>query len=106
MCVCPIRGNVHVCCVTPHELLWKELADVRCVCGLTDSIASMYSVSGFLQYPSPEWDTVTASAKELINALLTMDQNKRLTAESALKHPWIQVCDCSLTEFKLPCISG
>lgn len=45
---------------------------------------------GKFSYPSPEWDTVTASAKELINALLTMDQNKRLTAENALKHPWIQ----------------
>lgn len=54
-------------------------------------IASIYCMSVFSQYPSPEWDTVTASAKELINAMLTMDQNKRLTAESALKHPWIQV---------------
>ena len=44
-----------------------------------------------MQYPSPEWDSVTTSAKELINAMLTQGQDKRLTAEDALKHPWIQV---------------
>lgn len=43
------------------------------------------------QYPSPEWDSVTAAAKELIDRMLTLDQNKRITAEEALKHPWINV---------------
>lgn len=46
-----------------------------------------------LQYPSPEWDTVTTSAKELINAMLTQSQDKRITAQDALKHPWIMVSD-------------
>jgi calcium/calmodulin-dependent protein kinase (CaM kinase) II len=45
---------------------------------------------GKFSYPSPEWDSVTASAKELINAMLTQGQDKRLTAEDALKHPWIK----------------
>ena len=49
------------------------------------------SPSFSMQYPSPEWDSVTASAKELINAMLTQGQDKRLTAEDALKHPWIKV---------------
>ena len=44
-----------------------------------------------MQYPSPEWDSVTTSAKELINALLMQSQDNRLTAEDALKHPWIKV---------------
>ena len=43
------------------------------------------------QYPSPEWDSVTTAAKELIDKMLTLDQNKRITAEEALKHPWINV---------------
>ena len=44
-----------------------------------------------VQYPSPEWDSVTPEAKKLIDKMLTLDQNKRITAEKALEHPWIQV---------------
>jgi calcium/calmodulin-dependent protein kinase (CaM kinase) II len=44
-----------------------------------------------MQYPSPEWDTVTAEAKNLINLMLTVNPNKRITAADALKHPWICV---------------
>jgi serine/threonine protein kinase len=51
-----------------------------------------------MQYPSPEWDTVTAEAKNLINLMLTVNPNKRITAADALKHPWICV---SLSIFKL-----
>ncbi|PFX29884.1 Calcium/calmodulin-dependent protein kinase type II subunit delta [Stylophora pistillata] len=45
--------------------------------------------AGAYDYPSPEWDTVTDEAKELINTLLCVDQSKRITATEALKHPWI-----------------
>jgi len=41
------------------------------------------------QYPSPEWDTVTPEAKNLINSMLTVNPAKRITAGDALKHPWI-----------------
>ncbi|KAF3421625.1 hypothetical protein E2986_12179 [Frieseomelitta varia] len=44
-----------------------------------------------LQYPSPEWDTVTPEAKNLINQMLTVNPSKRITASEALKHPWICV---------------
>ncbi|XP_011864433.1 PREDICTED: calcium/calmodulin-dependent protein kinase type II alpha chain [Vollenhovia emeryi] len=40
-------------------------------------------------YPSPEWDTVTPEAKNLINQMLTVNPGKRITASEALKHPWI-----------------
>ena len=43
------------------------------------------------QYPSPEWDSVTPAAKELIDKMLTLSQDKRITAAEALKHPWIIV---------------
>lgn len=46
----------------------------------------------FKQYPSPEWDTVTPEAKNLINQMLTVNPYKRITAAEALKHPWICVC--------------
>ena len=43
------------------------------------------------QFPSPEWDTVTPEAKDLINKMLTINPAKRVTATDALKHPWICV---------------
>ncbi|XP_075921850.1 calcium/calmodulin-dependent protein kinase type II subunit delta isoform X33 [Petromyzon marinus] len=45
--------------------------------------------AGAYDFPSPEWDTVTAEAKNLINQMLTINPAKRITAAEALKHPWI-----------------
>ncbi|XP_071442433.1 calcium/calmodulin-dependent protein kinase type II alpha chain isoform X10 [Hetaerina americana] len=45
--------------------------------------------AGAYDYPSPEWDTVTPDAKNLINQMLTVNPAKRITASEALKHPWI-----------------
>ncbi|CRL07176.1 CLUMA_CG020164, isoform A [Clunio marinus] len=45
--------------------------------------------AGTYDYPSPEWDTVTPEAKNLINQMLTVNPYKRITASEALKHPWI-----------------
>lgn len=45
--------------------------------------------SGTFDYPSPEWDTVTPEAKNLINQMLTVNPAKRITSAEALKHPWI-----------------
>ncbi|XP_046753300.1 calcium/calmodulin-dependent protein kinase type II alpha chain isoform X12 [Diprion similis] len=45
--------------------------------------------AGAYDYPSPEWDTVTTEAKNLINQMLTVNPSKRITASEALKHPWI-----------------
>ncbi|KAK2178290.1 hypothetical protein NP493_549g00029 [Ridgeia piscesae] len=45
--------------------------------------------AGAYDYPSPEWDTVTPEAKNLINCMLTANPNKRISAVDALKHPWI-----------------
>uniref|UniRef100_A0A669C8E5 calcium/calmodulin-dependent protein kinase n=1 Tax=Oreochromis niloticus TaxID=8128 RepID=A0A669C8E5_ORENI len=49
--------------------------------------------AGAYDFPSPEWDTVTPEAKDLINKMLTINPSKRITAAEALKHPWICVCD-------------
>uniref|UniRef100_A0A6Q2XMM2 calcium/calmodulin-dependent protein kinase n=1 Tax=Esox lucius TaxID=8010 RepID=A0A6Q2XMM2_ESOLU len=47
--------------------------------------------AGAYDFPSPEWDTVTPEAKDLINKMLTINPVKRVTATDALKHPWIFV---------------
>nr|XP_057913704.1 calcium/calmodulin-dependent protein kinase type II subunit beta-like isoform X7 [Doryrhamphus excisus] len=45
--------------------------------------------AGAYDFPSPEWDTVTPEAKNLINQMLTINPSKRITAQEALKHPWV-----------------
>ena len=36
---------------------------------------------------------MTDEVKKLIDGMLTMDPDKRITAEQALSHPWIKVID-------------
>jgi len=45
--------------------------------------------AGNYEFPSPEWDTVTNEAKDLIRKLLKTNQLERITATDALRHPWI-----------------
>ncbi|XP_029025041.1 calcium/calmodulin-dependent protein kinase type II subunit beta isoform X3 [Betta splendens] len=45
--------------------------------------------AGAYDFPSPEWDTVTPEAKNLINQMLTINPAKRISAQEALKHPWV-----------------
>mmetsp|Transcript_63860 Transcript_63860/g.101207 ORF Transcript_63860/g.101207 Transcript_63860/m.101207 type:complete len:485 (-) Transcript_63860:43-1497(-) len=44
---------------------------------------------GKVEYPSPDWDGVSKSGKELINVMLTMDPAKRPSFEMLLKHRWL-----------------
>lgn len=57
-----------------------------------------------MQYPSPEWDTVTPEAKNLINSMLTVNPAKRITASEALKHPWICVSKMNIIQYN--CINN
>jgi len=45
---------------------------------------------GDYQFHPDYWNTVSDEAKDLIRGLLTVDQNKRLTVDQALHHPWLQ----------------
>ena len=40
-------------------------------------------------FPSPFWDDISSSAKDLISKLLVTDPKKRLSVEEALKHEWL-----------------
>ena len=45
--------------------------------------------SGKFSFADPVWATISDQAKDFITQLLTLDQNKRPSAEQALQHPWI-----------------
>ncbi|XP_067355916.1 serine/threonine-protein kinase DCLK2 isoform X3 [Channa argus] len=44
---------------------------------------------GRLDFPSPFWDNITDSAKDLIGKLLQVNAEARYTAEDVLSHPWV-----------------
>lgn len=44
---------------------------------------------GYFDFPSPEWDEITESAKHFISLLLQKDPSSRPTAIEAMSHPWI-----------------
>ncbi|KAK2817202.1 hypothetical protein Q5P01_025393 [Channa striata] len=46
---------------------------------------------GRLDFPSPYWDNITDSAKELIGKMLQVNSEARYTAEDVLSHPWVTV---------------
>jgi len=41
-------------------------------------------------FPDPYWTEISGDAKDFIQKLLIADSKKRLTAATALQHPWIQ----------------
>jgi len=46
--------------------------------------------TGRFDFPSPDWDGISESAKDFICSLLKREPSKRLSAAEALKHPWIK----------------
>lgn len=45
--------------------------------------------AGQYEFPEPEWKNVSGGAKQLITAMLNVDQAKRLTIEEVMRNPWI-----------------
>ncbi|XP_071375814.1 serine/threonine-protein kinase DCLK2 [Centroberyx affinis] len=44
---------------------------------------------GRLDFPSPYWDNITDSVKELIGKMLQVNVEARYTAQDVLSHPWV-----------------
>ena len=44
---------------------------------------------GRFDYPSPYWDSVGDPALDLIDRMLTVDIDQRITVDECLEHPWI-----------------
>jgi len=46
-------------------------------------------LKGRYDFPSPWWDNISAEAKALVKKMLTVDPNKRITADAVTKDEWI-----------------
>lgn len=44
---------------------------------------------GRFDYPSPYWDSVPDIALDLIDRMLTVNVEKRITVDECLEHPWL-----------------
>jgi serine/threonine protein kinase len=78
------RVVIHTCTLTMHMH-----RIMMCVCSLC-GFPPFDETTGYnLDFPSPEWDNVSESAKDLIKKLLTVDPAKRLSANQALSHLWV-----------------
>lgn len=71
-----------------------------CLCGFppfSDELQTAenpYSLSqqiklGRFDYPSPYWDPIGDPALDLIDRMLTVEVNQRITIDECLQHPWI-----------------
>ena len=62
-----------------------------------DSDAELFRliIAGNLVWKGPQFDTVRAEAKDLIQKLINVEPDERWTAKQVLEHPWIKVSGCS-----------
>lgn len=57
--------------------------------GRTDVDTLRFAAKGTYSFPEREWANISEDAKSLVNGLLEVEPEKRLTAEAALHHRWI-----------------
>ncbi|KAL4933602.1 cytochrome P450 [Aspergillus undulatus] len=71
-----------------------------CLCGFPPFSDELYTPEnpytlaqqiklGRFDYPSPYWDSVGDPALDLIDRMLTVDVDKRITVDACLEHPWL-----------------
>uniref|UniRef100_A0AAQ6A2J0 Serine/threonine-protein kinase DCLK2 n=1 Tax=Amphiprion ocellaris TaxID=80972 RepID=A0AAQ6A2J0_AMPOC len=61
---------------------------------------------GKLEFPSPDWDTISLPAKMLISQMLQVNVDARFTAEEVLSHPWVTVRTTDTNRKTLPTSLG
>ena len=80
-----------------------------CLCGFPPFSDELYSPEnpytlsqqikmGRFDYPSPYWDSVGDPALDLIDRMLTVDVEKRITIDECLEHPWTTAHTPSVTD--------
>jgi serine/threonine protein kinase len=58
---------------------------------ITAAIIFASHSEGVYNFPSPFWDTISDSAKDIVTKLLKVKPAERLSVDDALAHPFLQV---------------
>lgn len=62
--------------------------------------------AGQFSLVGPEWDGVSPQARDLIEGLLTVDAESRLTLTGVLSHPWLTPASAPATPLLTSCVLG
>ena len=76
-----------------HGAIWHLLTGPCAPCPAdddNDAVLFEKIKKGNYDADDPIWENISADAKDIVAKLLTVDTAKRLTAEQALHHPWVQ----------------
>lgn len=78
--------------VLPRSLLLSSHAPLLLRSADDDNDAVLFEKikKGNYDADDPIWENISPEAKDIVAKLLTVDSAKRLTAEQALAHPWVQ----------------
>ena len=62
--------------------------------------------SGLFSLEGPEWEGVSPVARSLIEGLLTVDADNRLTLRDVLRHAWLTPDSAPATPLLTSCVLG
>ncbi|TRY92958.1 hypothetical protein DNTS_014834 [Danionella cerebrum] len=82
-----IEGPLYTVCGTPTYVAPEIIAES----GENNIQEDLFDqiLLGHLEFPSPFWDNISETAKDLIVHMLHVNVEARYTAEDVLSHPWV-----------------
>ncbi|KAF0028981.1 hypothetical protein F2P81_018086 [Scophthalmus maximus] len=82
-----VDGPLYTVCGTPTYVAPEIIAET----GENNVQEELFDqiLRGKLEFPSPDWDTVSLPAKMLISQMLQVNVDARFIAEEVLSHPWV-----------------
>lgn len=81
--------GIEVDCWSLGVIIYTMLCGYQPFTGETNPELFEAIKAGVFTFPSPDWDNVSNSAKDLIRNCLILDPKERFTAKDMLVHPWI-----------------